>query len=212
MSNLGNAEIYCEIERRIVELVYEPGQLLNEKQLIEEFGVSRTPIREALLKLSEKGFVEMVPRVGTYVSQVDIKKIKYAYEIKKYLEVLAVELAAQRATDNEIKQMIDIVERIDNYDPVRDYKKYIEDDHLFRKIIREASCNPMLIQYLDELNKKTKRFVKYIQYKIDNPKWYNESLKTIAYSIKDRNIQRASEEIKKHTEIFLEEISKKFFL
>lgn len=212
MSNLGNAEIYCEIERRIVELVYEPGQLLNEKQLIEEFGVSRTPIREALLKLSEKGFVEMVPRVGTYVSQVDIKKIKYAYEIKKYLEVLAVELAAQRATDDEINEMINIVERIDDYDPVKDYEKYIQDDYLFRNIIREASRNPMLIQYLDELNKKTKRFIKYIQYKMGDSKWYNDSLKTIAYSIKSRNTEEASKEIKKHTEIFLEEISKKFFL
>ena len=212
MKNSNTIEIYKELERRIVKLEYKPGELINEKELIEEFGVSRTPIREALLKLSEKGLVEMIPRVGTYVSQIDLNSIRYAYEIKKYLEALAAELAAQRATDSEIEEIITVVDDMEKYDPVENYEKYIEYDYLFRKKIRDASGNPELIQYLESLNAKTSRFIRHIQYKIGDVSWYKQSLRAIANSIKIRDDIGASEETKKHTIIFLEELSKRFFL
>ncbi len=207
-----NMEIYSILLDRIIELEYQPGELLNEKKLIEEFKVSRTPIREALLKLSEKDFVKMVPRVGTYITQVDIRDIKYAYEVKKNLEVLACELAAERASEEQAQELLAIVERIETYSSQADYKKYIHDDYFFRKIIREASQNPYLQNYLEELNKKTMRFVNYVQYKMDNPEWYNESLRTIAQAIKNRNAEVAGKEMKTHTEIFLNELSKRFFM
>jgi len=150
-----NTEIYTLLLDRIISLEYQPGELLNEKKLIDELEVSRTPIREALLKLSEKGFVIMVPRVGTYVSQVDLREIKYAYEVKKNLEVLACELAAARATETQVNSLFEIVERIETYRSQEDYREYINDDYRFRRIIREASQNPYLLNYLEELNKKT---------------------------------------------------------
>ncbi len=205
-------DIYSILLNRIIELEYQPGELLNEKKLIEEFGVSRTPIRESLLKLSEKGFVNLVPRVGTYVTQVDIRDIKYAYEVKKHLEILACELAAERATEDQILELMTIAERIETYESQSDYKKYIRDDYLFRKIIREASQNPFLQNYLEELNRKTMRFVNYIQYKLENPEWYNKSLATIAQAIKERNKEVAGKELGNHTEVFLNELSKRFFI
>ncbi|MEA3422623.1 MAG: GntR family transcriptional regulator, partial [Bacillota bacterium] len=66
MKESANLEIYNELKRRIIELEYEPGSAINEKDLVNEFQVSRTPIREALLRLSQIGLVEMRPRVGTF--------------------------------------------------------------------------------------------------------------------------------------------------
>ena len=60
-----NMEIYSILLDRIIELEYQPGELLNEKKLIEEFKVSRTPIREALLKLSEKYVSDNIDRLET---------------------------------------------------------------------------------------------------------------------------------------------------
>ena len=207
-----NTDIYGLLLDRIINLEYQPGELLNEKKLIDELEVSRTPIREALLKLAEKGFVIMVPRVGTYVSQVDLREIKYAYEVKKNLEVLACELAAVRATDEQVRSLFEIVERIETYRSQEDYKKYIDDDYRFRKIIREASQNPYLKNYLQELNKKTMRFVNYAEYKLENPAWYNASLRIMAEAIRDHHSDRAGEEMKSHTEIFLSELSNRFFV
>ena len=81
--------IYNELLKRIIELDYKPGDIIEEKKIAKEFNVSRTPVREALLKLSNKSLVQMIPRMGTYVSQIDIKRVKNAYQVKKKLEAYA---------------------------------------------------------------------------------------------------------------------------
>ncbi len=131
--------------------------------------MSRTPIREALLKLSEKGFVELVPRVGTYVTQIDLRNVKYAYEVKKRLESLACELAAQRISEEEADKLLILADEISDLSPQEDYEAYIEFDYKFRKEVRRISGNPYLIEYLEDLNIKTMRFVKHIEYKWKMP-------------------------------------------
>ena len=101
--------IYEELKRRIIELEMKPGDPIIEKDLVAEFGVSRTPIREALIKLTQIDLVEFRPRVGTFVTQIDIKTVKSAYEVKKNLEAFAAELAAKRATDEEIEILFQII-------------------------------------------------------------------------------------------------------
>ncbi len=207
-----NQTIFDIILNRIINLEYEPGRLLSEKQLIEEFEVSRTPIREVLLKLSEKGFVKLVPRVGTYVTQIDLRNVKHAYEVKKRLESLACELAAERISSDEAKGLVKMAESVYPLDPQADYQAYIEFDYKFRKEIRRISKNPYLIEYLEDLNVKTMRFVKHIEYKMDDASWYDASMKKIALAIHDRDAEKARQEMDKHSDIFLEELSKRFFL
>ncbi|MGI6096523.1 MAG: GntR family transcriptional regulator [Dethiobacteria bacterium] len=206
-----NNNIYNEIKRRIIELEYQPGQLLNEKKLTEEFKVSRTPIREALLKLSQKKLVEIVPRVGTIVAQVDIKQIKYIYEVKKNLEALAAELAAQRATEEEIAELLEIAGKMESCDAVAHYREYIHYDQLFHKVTREASNNPVVIEYLEDLNAQTARFLRYVQFVVDDPERHNQSIKAIAEAIKNRYSLTASEEAEKHSIVTLERLSKMVF-
>lgn len=211
MNKPANVEIYNELKRRIVEMEYKPGEALNEKQLIEEFGVSRTPVREALLKLSQNGLVDLKPRVGTYVSQVDLKAVKHAYEVKKNLEGLAAEMAALRASEEEIGELFNIIDRFSKYDIVRDYKECIKDDQRFHQIIRGASRNPILIEMLEELNIKTARFLQYIQYVLEDYKWFDESLREMAEAIKNRDTDKAREVTEEHTRMFLEQLSRYFF-
>ena len=158
--------IYEELKRRIIELEIKPGEPIIEKDFIAEFGVSRTPIREALIKLTQIDLVEFRPRVGTFVTQIDIGTVKNAYEVKKNLEAFAAELAAKRATEAEIKALFDIIDRFSSYDLEKDYKLCIQDDQLFHEIIRKASRNEILIDTLDMLNTKTARFLQSIQYVI----------------------------------------------
>ena len=211
MKELANLEIYNELKRRIIELEYEPGSAINEKDLVNEFQVSRTPIREALLRLAQIGLVEMKPRVGTFITQINLEKVKYAYEVKKNLEGLAAELASQRATDEEIDELFVIIERFKNYDIVKDYKKCIEDDQRFHKIVRNASKNPILIDMLEELNVKTARFLQSIHYVLDDYDWFNNSLIEMATAIKDRDREFARKSTEDHTLKFLKQLSNSFF-
>lgn len=206
-----NNVIFEVLKKRIIELEMKPGDVINEKDLIVEFGVSRTPVREALIKLSQIDLVEIRPRVGTFVTQIDLATVKSAYEVKKNLEGLAAELAAKRATPDEISALYDIIERFSKYDIVKDYKLCIEDDQNFHEIIRTASRNEILIDVLDNLNTKTARFLQSIQYVIENFEWFFESLQDIATAIKDKNSEDARKHTEEHTRRFLEELSRSFF-
>lgn len=208
----GSSEyIYKELKRRIIDLEYKPGELINEKDLIEEFNVSRTPIREALLKLSEKNWVKFIPRVGIYVSQIDLKHIKNAYEVKKSLEALASELAAVRATEDEIKDILSIVEEMESYDTKTEYSKIIQADQIFHKRIAEISKNELLTSLLEDVNCEIARFLLHIRYVIDDPQWFHHSLKGIAYAIRDREPKKANTEAQNHSDAFLIKLTKMFF-
>lgn len=206
-----NPSIYETLKKRIIELDYKPGETLSEKDLFEEFGVSRTPVREALLRLSQIGLVEMVPRVGTFVTQIDPMMVRHAYEVKKNLEGLASELASQRASRGEIDELFEIIDRFDGYDIDKDYKACIQDDQRFHQIIRSASRNPILIDSLETLNIKTARFLQYIHYVIDDYEWFSASLREMAEAIRDRDGDRARKATEVHTEKFLKQLSRNFF-
>ena len=211
MSKTANVEIYNELKRRIVELEYKPGDSINEKHLIEEFNVSRTPVREAIIKLSQIGLLEIRPRIGTFVTQIDLMSVKHAYEVKKNLEGLAAELAAQRASDEVINELFAIVERFEHINIVVDYKQCIIEDQRFHKLTRESANNPILNNVLDELNIKTARFLQYINYVLEDRIWFQDSLRGIATAIKNRDIDEARKATEEHTRIFLEQLSKRFF-
>ena len=211
MLEQANEGIFQILKKRIIEMEYEPGEAISEKALIEEFKVSRTPVREALLKLSQIGLIEMVPRVGTFVTQIDLMMVKHAYEVKTNLEGLAAELASKRATEDEINELFVIIERFKHYDIVNDYKSCIQDDQRFHALVRQAARNPMLLETLDELNTKTARFLQYIHYVIDDYDWFNSSLKEMAEAIRKRESEEARQSTERHTSKFLEQLSKNFF-
>lgn len=85
-----SSQIYGFIRDAIVSMQLEPGQLISESALAAKFGVSRTPVREALIKLSNLGFVEVLPQRGTYVSRFSLDKILEARFIREALEVAVV--------------------------------------------------------------------------------------------------------------------------
>lgn len=208
---LANNMIFEELKKRIIDLELKPGTVINEKELMLAFGVSRTPVREALIMLSQIGLVEMKPRIGTYVTQIDIQSAKDAYEVKKDLEGLAAELAAKRATPQEIEALFEIINRFAGYDIVADYKLCIQDDQRFHQLIRQASRNDMLIEILDLLNTRTARFLQSIHYVITDFDWFSDSLTDIAEAIRDRKPEEARDHTQVHTQEFLDQMSRKFF-
>lgn len=96
-------QIYGFIRDAIVSMELLPGQMISETALAEQFGVSRTPVREALIQLSNIGFVDVLPQRGTYVSKFSMDKILEARFIREALEVSVVTFLADHVT-NDIVQ------------------------------------------------------------------------------------------------------------
>ncbi|MFO7888148.1 MAG: GntR family transcriptional regulator [Eubacteriales bacterium] len=203
--------IYNEILKRIIYLEYKPGDIIEEKKIAMEFNVSRTPVREALLFLSGKDLVQMIPRMGTYVSQIDIKKVKNAYQVKKKLESYAAELAAENASEEDIKKLFEITREMSKYKGKPDYDKYIQKDYEFFKELRSLTRNELLEETLAELNNSIVRFLRYIQYVCDNPKWHVQSLESIAQSIKIRDPETASKETEYFDAVYVKKLFNSYF-
>lgn len=96
---------YFELRDRIVTLQMPPGSLIREEALMEELEMSRTPIREALLRLSLQGLVVVVPRRGTFVSEANAGEVGMIYELRRELETLAAGWAAERRTDADVEEI-----------------------------------------------------------------------------------------------------------
>ena len=97
--------VFNTLRQAILRGELKPGERLMEIQLANKLGVSRTPIREAIRKLELEGLVLMIPRKGAEVAEITEKNMRDVLEVRKALEELAVQLACEKITDEEIEEM-----------------------------------------------------------------------------------------------------------
>ena len=146
-----NPDIYQEIKRRILFLEYAPGQILNENVLAKEFGVSRTPMREVLYRLSWEELARIIPRTGTMVTEIEFQKMMQTYQTRLGIEGELGRLCAELATDDHREQIRTIRQ---DCEALKDQKKpaaLVEIDRRFRRILYEAAGNAVLESVSEQL-------------------------------------------------------------
>ena len=97
--------VFNTLREAILKGELEPGERLMEIQLADRLGVSRTPIREAIRKLELEGLVLMIPRKGAEVARISENNLRDVLEVRRTLEELAVDLACQRMTEDELEEL-----------------------------------------------------------------------------------------------------------
>ena len=153
-------ELVCEnIRQAIIDGTFSPGERLMEIQLADDktAGIAhrtatdgghlltqRTPVREAIRKLEQEGFVVMIPRRGTYVADISIKDITEIYEIRISLDILAAGLAAERITDEELQTLNGYLLEIGQHIANNDMNKIVAVDTAFHDVLYTASRNERL--------------------------------------------------------------------
>jgi len=103
---------YLAIRGLIVSLELPPGAVIDERQLMERLGLGRTPVREALRRLAQEQLVEVFPRRGMFVTNVDVRDLARISEVRLALEPEAARLAAERATGEERDALAELGDRI----------------------------------------------------------------------------------------------------
>ncbi|MBX5229397.1 GntR family transcriptional regulator [Rhizobium sp. NLR9b] len=134
--------IYERLYADIVSLRMPPGLLLQEKRIAEDLRVSRTPVREALLRLSEGGLVDIYPQSGTVVSRVPVASIPEAVVVRKALEGTTVEAAAETASAADIAHLDAIISRQRSHAAVGNASNFHEEDEAFHEAIAEIAGYP----------------------------------------------------------------------
>ena len=127
--------VFNAIENAILDGEYKDGDSLNELRLSKELGVSRTPVREALMQLELEGLVRNVPNKGAVVVGVTDQDIHDIYEIRKRIEGLASRLCAESITDDELRALEQIVDLQEFYLLKNDTEQIWKLDGDFHKII-----------------------------------------------------------------------------
>jgi DNA-binding GntR family transcriptional regulator len=141
---------YVDLREEIIGVQLPPGTLLREDELMQRLGVGRTPVREAVQRLQRDGFVTVIPRRGTLVSEISITDLAAIYEVRKQLESWASRLAAERATAEdrvEARALMDDLEALTAHD---DYATLLAVDRRIHRFVYRATKNPFLAETLDQ--------------------------------------------------------------
>jgi DNA-binding GntR family transcriptional regulator len=139
---------YFELRDRIVTLRLPPGTALREDELMRELGMGRTPLREAIKRLALESLVEIRPRRGTYVTEVDVADIVHITEVRSELEGQAAQLAAVRM-DGEVRAEAEaLLAELETVDP-HDNDALMEIDERVHRLAWRAAGNPYLANTLE---------------------------------------------------------------
>ena len=156
--------VFQTLRQAILRGELKPGERLMEIQLANKLGVSRTPIREAIRKLELEGLVLMIPRKGAEVAEITEKSLNDVLEVRGALEELAVDLACQRMTTEQIEELKSAANAFEEALHTGDLTAYAEADVQFHDIIYLATDNQRLIQLLYNLREQMYRYrVEYLK-------------------------------------------------
>jgi DNA-binding GntR family transcriptional regulator len=150
-------QIYESLKNNIINGEVMPGEHLSEAELASTFSASRTPVREAFLRLEQDHLVERVAQAGVRVPVINRESIEDLYSMRAVLEAYAIELACERITPEEITTMKQIraqaFELLKSSESSRDYvlKRFLELNSLFHETIYQATGSQFLIKVINNL-------------------------------------------------------------
>jgi DNA-binding GntR family transcriptional regulator len=192
--------VFNTLREAILKGDIKPGERLMELQLASKLGVSRTPIREAIRMLEQEGLAVTVPRKGAEVAKMTLKDMEDVLEIREALDELAVRIACEKISEEQLEHLGDIKEQFENNTIAGDVKEIAAADVSFHDVIYEATDNPKLVTLLNNLREQVYRYrVEYIK----DPKNYPTLIKeheAIVNGLKTRDKDAATLAMHEHVE------------
>lgn len=150
-------QIYTLIKNDIINQHYKGGDILNERAIAKKFGVSRTPVREALKVLEMENWLEYVPYKGIRVKKMDVKDLEDLFQVRKSLELLAVELSIKHIDDELINQLKENLQQQREVS-ADEKEEFLELDVQFHGILTNTADNSLLTRLLHQIRENMRQF------------------------------------------------------
>lgn len=147
--------VYTLLREKIAKHDFAPGERLRLDVLSAQLGVSRTPVREALNQLAAEGLIEIRPRRGTFVAQVDMAAVSELYQMRLMIDTSVARILAPRLLASQIevlRRLVDDLAQLVDGERYVDYGAYLECDRAFHSAVVSMVGNRRLMAMYDEIN------------------------------------------------------------
>ena len=159
-TKLSNRPLYEDVAERLRDQIFSKqlasGSWLDEQSLAEQFGISRTPMREAIKALASEGLVTMKMRRGAYVTEVNRSDLEQIFTVLSLLEGQAAKEAALKATEDELNLLDHLHHRLETAAADRDIEQFFEINGKFHELIQQIAGNRWMNGVIDDLRKVLK--------------------------------------------------------
>lgn len=149
---------YRHIEEMIVTLKLEPGDVLSEAKLAGQLSIGRTPVREALQRLSLEGLVVILPRRGILVSEINLSKHMMLLEVRREVERLVARKCALRATEGERAQFAEVAKDFVASARKDDDVAFMRTDSEFNALLLTTCRNELAVRIMGLMQGQSRRF------------------------------------------------------
>ncbi len=193
-----SSKVFHKLRNDILAGEYDVDEELKEKQIGDEMGVSRTPVREALRQLELEGLVNIIPNRGAFVVGVTQKDIKDIYEIRSYLEGLAAKWAASNISEAQLAELEENVFLCEFHAKKGNYSQVLELDNRFHIILYEACGSKELEHVLKDYHQYVARARKVT---LADPKRVEASTREhglVLQALRDHNAEEAEKCAREH--------------
>jgi len=149
--------LYLQVADRLRDQIYHheltPGEPIDEMALCERYGISRTPLREALKVLSSEGLIELIPRRGSFVRSMDIEELNELFPVMAVLEGLCAREAVEKCKPKDLKQLEQMHEKLEDFVKQGNIDAYYEQNFVFHQAVQDLSGNKWLQRVIGDLRK-----------------------------------------------------------
>ena len=152
-------QAYLRLREEIIGVALSPGTVLREEELTRRLGVGRTPVREAVQRLHRDGFVTVIPRRGTLVSEINITDLAAIYEVRARLESWAARLAAERAGEGDRADAEQLLGELDELAASGGYDALLALDRRIHRFAYRCAKNDFLAETLDQYHNLSLRIL-----------------------------------------------------
>lgn len=149
--------LYMQVADRLRDQIYQhelmPGEAIDEMALCERYGISRTPLREALKVLNSEGIVELIPRRGSFVRSMDIEELNEIFPVMAVLEGLCASEAVENCSDQDLQKLEAMHEKLEAFVKEGNIDSYYEQNFVFHQAVQDLSGNKWLQRVIGDLRK-----------------------------------------------------------
>ena len=201
--------VYESLRFKIIHNDLRPGEVLNEKELMAKYQIGRTPLREILLELKRDKLVNMIPRLGTLVTNMEITELREIIEIRKALEALVAQLATDYIEQDQIDQIKVLVGKIRDLKqnrPSNTAEKLTQYDLEFHHILYDATRNQRLKEILLEHQSLMARF--WFQLDIREEDFFSQMIKLddVIRGLEERNVAKVQQALEDHIHLYINKV------